>query len=175
VKLHRELTVDPLTGALSRRAGMELLDLMFAQCHRNRTPFSLAFLDLDHFKAVNDGCGHEAGDRVLRQVAARLKASERSSDALILWGGEEFILPLPAIDADTAAGLAVTLGRSLGLRPDGRVQTVSVGLSERTLDRVRDWQQLVEIADARMYQSKTSGRDRLVGPDGEPRRLVGEP
>jgi diguanylate cyclase (GGDEF)-like protein len=174
-KLHRESTIDSLSGALSRRAGVELLDLMFRQCRRDEVPFSLAFIDLDQFKIINDAYGHETGDHLLRQVAARLKTSERSGGALIRWGGEEFIVSLPGIDADTAATMVATAARSLGLRPDGQVQTVSIGLSERLRDQAPNWRALVELADSRMYQSKRSGRDRLVGPDGRPHRLVGQP
>ena len=174
VNLHRESTIDPLTGVLSRRAGAELLTLMFAECQQRAMPFSLAFLDLDHFKAVNDRCGHEAGDQVLRQTATQLGSSKSQRNSLVRWGGEEFVLAFPDVEADSASDLIRELAQSLGERPDGTLQTVSVGLAECRRDGAQNWQELMEIADARMYLAKAGGRDRLLGPDAVLRPLVGD-
>ena len=171
--LHRESTTDHLTGALSRRAGVELLSLMFASCQKESKPLSLAFFDLDYFKVVNDYYGHEVGDRVLKQVAARLKDVGSLDSALIRWGGEEFILVLPGTDADGAIDVAVAMGRTLGPRPDDSTQTVSIGLAECGADQIKSWKQLVEIADKRMYLAKKAGRDRLLGPASIERQLAG--
>ena len=171
--LHRESTVDHLTGALSRRAGAELLSLMSASCKKRSTPLSLAFFDLDNFKLVNDYYGHEAGDRVLKQAAVRLMTAGSPGNSLIRWGGEEFILVLPGASANDAAALVSELGRSLGLRPDGEMQTVSIGLAECGADQIKSWKRLVELADQRMYLAKKAGRDRLLGPASVARQLVG--
>ncbi len=172
-RLHRESTIDHLTGALSRRAGAELLSLTFASCQKESKPLSLAFIDLDHFKMVNDYYGHECGDRVLRQAAARLLTAASHSNSLIRWGGEEFVLALPGADAGDAAALVAELCRSLGTRPDGEMQTVSVGLAERTADKAGTWQELVALADQRMYAAKKAGRDRLLGSSAVAQQIRG--
>jgi len=164
IELHQRSESDHLTGALSRRAGSELLGLLFAQSQRRRAPFALLFIDLDRFKVVNDRFGHVAGDRVLRAAAARLGEFGRKK-ALIRWGGEEFVLALPGASAAEAAAIATELGRSLDSRPDGGRQTVSIGLAERIRDQAETWQQLVKLADERMYAAKSAGGDCLIGPD----------
>lgn len=175
IELQEQSTVDPLTGTLSRRAGIELLDILFAKSHRSNSPFSLVLMDLDHFKKVNDGYGHDAGDRVLREIARRLRGALRREDAIIRWGGEEFVLVLSNATAENATQLIIKLCEfGLGNRPDGSIQTVSVGLAERHSDKTRNWQQLVEIADSRMYEAKKLGRDRLHAPGAISCRLVSD-
>ena len=165
IDLHEQSTIDQLTGTLSRRAGIELLDVLFAKAQRSNGPFSLVLMDLDHFKKVNDGHGHDAGDCVLREVAQRLRGALRREDAVIRWGGEEFVLVLSNATAENAIQLIIKLCQfGLGNRPDGSMQTVSVGLAERLGDKTQNWQQLVEIADSRMYEAKKLGRDRLNAP-----------
>lgn len=166
--LEEHSTMDLLTGALSRRAGTELLNLLFAKAERAGSPFSISLIDLDHFKRVNDGHGHDAGDCLLRGVAKTLKARLRREDALIRWGGEEFLLVLAGMPADATAELVAELcGSGLAARPDGSMQTASVGLAERQCDRAGSWEELVELADARMYEAKRSGRNQLTTLAGQ--------
>ncbi len=173
--LHEQSIFDPLTKLLSRRAGTKLLEIMFARSRRSNASFSLALFDLDKFKLVNDRYGHEAGDQVLQNFARGLKGRLRQEDALIRWGGEEFVLMLADTDAAAAVELVSELCRvGLGSRPDGSAQKVSVGLAERTSDKVRNWWELVEIADRRMYAAKKLGGDRLEAPAGISCRLVGD-
>jgi len=176
VDLHQQSTTDPLTGLLSRRAGIELLNVLFAESQRADTPLSLALLDLDRFKDVNDGFGHEAGDDVLRAVAAKLRAGLRRQDVVIRWGGEEMIVVLPGTRAAEAAPvLASFCDGGLAMRPDRSVQTASVGLAERRIDAAADWRQLVTSADQRMYAAKGAGRARLQAPQLPPIELGGTP
>lgn len=166
--LEEHSTIDSLTGALSRRAGMELLALLFAKTQRSNSPLSLVLIDLDHFKKVNDEHGHDAGDRLLQNFAQGLKRRLRREDALIRWGGEEFLLVFASMPADAAAELVAELcDCGLAARPDGSMQTASVGLAERQCDQVGRWEELVELADARMYEAKRSGRNRLTTPAGQ--------
>ncbi|WP_036666186.1 GGDEF domain-containing protein [Paludibacterium yongneupense] len=157
---------DPLTGCFSRRSGEELLNLQMISARRSQTALTVAFLDIDQFKSINDQFGHEAGDRVLRQIQPRIAACLRRGDTLVRWGGEEFLLLMPHVDMDQAL-LALERLRQFGLgaRPDGSPLTISVGLAERIRDDVRDWKALVDIADSRMYRAKRSGRDRIVCHD----------
>ncbi len=157
---------DPLTGAFTRRSGEEALDLHFRLAERTAAPLAVVFLDLDAFKRINDDHGHEAGDRALQDAAAALHHAARRSDILVRWGGEEFVLVLPNTDA---AGADVVLrrlaGNGLGRRPDGSPMTASVGVSERMADGMEDWPHLVQMADARMYLAKQSGRNGVVSTD----------
>lgn len=154
---------DPLTGAYTRRSGGEALDLLFRLSTMSGKPLTIAFFDLDHFKSINDTYGHEAGDEALRTMVDRLRTGLRRSDHVIRWGGEEFLAVLPDMPAD---GMEVFLRRmretGFGLRPDGTPLTASIGVAERLTDQATDWDQLVELADHRMYEAKRSGRDRAV-------------
>jgi diguanylate cyclase (GGDEF)-like protein len=126
----------------------------------------VAFLDLDRFKAVNDGWGHDAGDRVLSDVAAHLRNGVRRQDSVIRWGGEEFVLLLPMTDKDAARLLLDRLcSDGVGRRPDGTRQTVSVGIADLEQDKVTSWAELVTLADRRMYMAKEAGRNRIVADD----------
>ncbi|MFM2041437.1 MAG: hypothetical protein RLY86_13 [Pseudomonadota bacterium] len=157
--------IDPLTGAYTRRSGCETLDLFFRLSAQQGTALTLLFFDLDHFKAINDGFGHDAGDAVLRQAADQLRRALRGSDILVRWGGEEFVAILHATDL---AGARTVIHRvremGLGRRPDGRPVTASIGVAERMVDGSADWPHLVDLADSRMYQAKRQGRDRAVLP-----------
>ena len=157
---------DALTGLLNRKSGEELLGAQFALAARTGRPLSVMFVDLDHFKSINDLFGHEAGDDMLRQVAKALKAYGRRQDIAMRWGGEEFVVALPDTDAAGAERVIRSLAEAgVGLRPDGARQTASIGLAERMFDEAADWTALVELADARMYEAKRAGRNRYVGPD----------
>lgn len=163
IVLVRHAIRDPLTGAFSRQSGAELLELQFILSARSDTPLTVAFIDIDHFKRVNDEHGHEAGDRTLATAAHGISRHLRTGDILVRWGGEEFILIMPNTAAsNAAAGLSRMRTAGLGMRPEGTPLTASIGLAERIADRISDWKSLVELADARMYQAKQSGRNCIV-------------
>lgn len=165
IVLVREAMRDGMTGCFSHTSGAELLDLQFIISSRSGNPLSLVFLDLDHFKRVNDEFGHDAGDRVLTNAAEAIRGSVRTGDILVRWGGEEFVLIMPNTDAKQAI-VAIERVRKAGLgsRPDGTPVTASIGIAERMVDARESWRQLMEMADARMYEAKKGGRDRIVGP-----------
>lgn len=163
IALVRQAIRDPLTGILSRGSGEEILDLQWKLVDRNNSTLALAFIDLDHFKSINDTFGHEAGDRTLRTFTKTLSKQLRSSDSLLRWGGEEFLLIMPNTDLDQANhALQRILSKGLGLRPDGKPLTASIGLAERCQDRILTPQHLLELADQRMYLAKSNGRNRVV-------------
>ncbi|HYD59862.1 MAG TPA: GGDEF domain-containing protein [Noviherbaspirillum sp.] len=166
MSLVSQATHDGLTGCFSRTSGEELLDIQFHIAARSGAPLSVAFLDLDNFKQINDRHGHEAGDRVLRNAANRLRANLRSGDIVLRWGGEEFVIVLPDANGSTAAAAIARLKEiGLGERPEGGAVTASIGIAERIADSTCDWQQLVDIADQRMYSAKLAGKDRCIGCD----------
>src|SRR5690554_6352936 len=170
IALVRQAIRDPLTGILSRGSGTEILHLLWSNAEQNNSCLALAFFDIDHFKSINDTYGHEAGDRVLQEFTGNLQARMRGSDTLLRWGGEEFLLVMPNTDMHQARRALRRLTESgLGVRPDGTRLTASIGLAERCADRVSSPNELLELADHRMYRAKTGGRDQIRSmPDGMP-------
>jgi len=164
IVLVREAIRDRLTGCFSRPSGEELLDLQFNLAKRGDNPLALAFLDLDHFKQVNDQWGHDTGDQVLKNAAAHIRESLRVGDILVRWGGEEFVLIMPNTSIKHACtALARLQSKDLGRRPDDTPVTASIGLAEWQMENLQSWQELVDLADSRMYQAKEGGRNRTVG------------
>jgi len=164
ISLVRQASHDGLTGCFARSSGEELLDIQFHIAARSGTPLSVVFADLDNFKGINDSFGHDAGDHVLKAAADALRSNLRTGDILLRWGGEEFAIIFPGTDCATAAKVIARLReRGMGYRPEGDRLTASFGIAERLTDQAKDWRQLVEIADQRMYQAKLAGKDRCVG------------
>ena len=163
IALVRQAIRDPLTGTFSRRSGEETLEMQFTISRRSDAPLALAFIDLDHFKSVNDAFGHEAGDRVLKGASESLASQLRRGDMLVRWGGEEFLLILPNTEVEQARSVIERLRQhGLGTRPDGAPITASIGLAERKRDDCNDWLALVDTADRRMYHAKQQGRNRMI-------------
>ncbi|MES2880081.1 MAG: GGDEF domain-containing protein [Pseudomonadota bacterium] len=164
IALVRQAIRDPLTGVFSRRSGEEVLELQFTIATRSEAALSIAFIDLDHFKSINDRFGHDAGDKALTDMTRIVSSSLRSGDTLARWGGEEFLLIMPNTDlAQAQAALLRMRSIGFGMRPDHTPLTASIGMAERTVDQSTDWKALVDVADQRMYQAKQSGRNRVVG------------
>ncbi|PVV15997.1 MAG: hypothetical protein B6D77_01390 [gamma proteobacterium symbiont of Ctena orbiculata] len=159
---------DVLTGMLSRRAGIEILELQFRLATMSEKPLSILYFDLDNFKAINDTYGHDTGDTVLRVASQQIRNTVRKGDSVIRWGGEEFIVILPTAD-HTEANDVITriMLAGLGDRPDGAPVTASIGIAEVQQDRLKDWKSQVELADHRMYTAKSNGRARCVGVGGQ--------
>lgn len=161
--LVRQVIHDPLTGAYARGSGEEIMQIYWRRSQRQDEPLALAFFDLDHFKAVNDNHGHDAGDQVLQEFAQAIRNGVREHDVLVRWGGEEFVLLLPMTSQSAAVEVVERLrSKGLGRRPDGQRLTASIGLAERQHDGVVAMENLLELADQRMYQAKHGGRDRLA-------------
>ena len=163
IEMSRAAFRDALTGAYGRRSGEELLDLHWHLAQRQKLPLSVAFFDLDKFKSINDGYGHEAGDKALREAYESLVNGLRKTDVIARWGGEEFVAILPNATMEQCLGaLGRFLPQGLGARPDGARLTASVGVAEMVCDGCESWQKMVELADKRMYGAKQAGRDRVA-------------
>ncbi len=165
-ELRRAARHDPLTGLLNRRAGEELLAEEAQRARRLEAGFALMLIDLDHFKTVNDRFGHAAGDRLLQHVATLLGAQLREIDRLVRWGGEEFVVLLPATTLDEACTLARRLGERLRSLPlvwgeEPLPMTASIGITAWAGADDSPAQTLVR-ADTALYEAKRSGRDRFV-------------
>jgi diguanylate cyclase len=158
---------ESLTGCFNRRAFYELFPREAERARRLRQGISLVFLDIDHFKRINDRFGHEFGDRVLQQLAGRLQGTVRETDLLFRWGGEEFVILLGHTAASDAPTLAERIRAAVEARPflDGNVAgplrvTVSVGTAG-TSEYPVDPDALVARADAACYRAKEGGRNRV--------------
>jgi diguanylate cyclase (GGDEF)-like protein len=154
---------DTLTGLPNRLVFEERVDGIIEQSNRYNHPLTLAALDLDHFKDVNDTMGHLMGDEVLQQVAKALKAQIRTSDLLVRMGGDEFLLILPDTDMTAARNLGERLCRAvefLDITAGQAKLGISIGLAQ--------WQpgmsksQWLEQADDILYQAKKNGRSQVA-------------
>ncbi|RMF41541.1 MAG: diguanylate cyclase [Anaerolineae bacterium] len=163
--LQTQALTDPLTGAGNRRYSEMRLKSILHEFQQHDVSCGLLFIDLDHFKRVNDTWGHETGDQVLRMVANTLKHNVRGSDFVGRWGGEEFIVILLDVDKGQLQSIAEklrTLIAHSALRvPRGMIRvTTSIGA---TLLRTSDTlESIIQRADALMYQSKQGGRNRVT-------------
>ncbi len=165
-QLTRMALHDPLTGLPNRALFLDRLQVALAKSSRTEAKIAVLFLDLDHFKEINDNLGHAAGDELLRQVSGRLTRSLREGDTAARFGGDEFTLLCEGIDcAEMAKDIALRLeaimreaflldGRPVHITPSVGV-AVSLSGSDRPEDLIRD-------ADASMYQAKQSGGDRIM-------------
>jgi len=171
-EMTRLAQTDPLTGLPNRRAALEQLERSIASAREEGAPLTVAFLDLDHFKRINDLYGHECGDRVLRHVAHALRGAFRSGDHVSRIGGEEFLVILPGADPDHARLRVDTLRAMLSStgvvldKPDMQV-TLSAGISALRADDA-SVDVLLQRADATMYAAKHAGRDRAELEDPRP-------
>ena len=159
---------DPLTGVMNARAYYRVCDQAIHASHRNRTPFSVLFIDLDHFKMINDRYGHAVGDEVLREVAQTLQQHIRRSDALGRIGGEEFSVFLPDTGPEGAQALAESLRRaveSLAITSAGQALrvTASIGVAAGHFGAANDANMALiqQHADQAMYEAKRAGRNRV--------------
>ena len=154
---------DALTGLPNRRLFQDRLSVAVAQAHRNAQPLAVLFLDLDRFKPVNDSLGHSAGDRLIQDVAERLRTCLREGDTVARLGGDEFTLLLPGVSqvvdaARVAEKVLDTLRQPFHIEGRELFVTASIGISLYP-DDGRDADALVRNADAAMYRAKEQGRD----------------
>lgn len=158
--------VDALTGLSNRREFFEQGRRSLALAHRNETPFTAAFIDLDRFKQVNDELGHEAGDALLVCVADVMRAHLRVSDNAGRLGGDEFALLLPGMDGTAALTYVEDLRQRLltAMRDRTWPVTFSIGIASHAI-APDDLDLLLADADKLMYAAKESGRDRILKKD----------
>jgi two-component system, cell cycle response regulator len=165
---------DALTGLANRRYILSQLGAQVSAARRHGRPVSVAIVDVDHFKAVNDSHGHEAGDRVLVAVAKALSDHLRAEDQLGRLGGEEFLAVLPDTDADAAAAVAERMRAEVAdtvVEHDGTPLRVTVSIGMATWEGDEPPELLLRRADDALYGAKAGGRDRAVSaPASVPRR-----
>ena len=150
---------DPLTGLLNRRIMESVLKREFKRAQRYKSPLSLAFLDLDDFKNINDHHGHECGDALLNYVAGQLTAITRDSDVVARYGGDEFVIILPGIPAQEALKLLQRLQEHFREKPMRYHEklirvSISFGIASMTDREARSPESLMRLADAMLYSTK---------------------
>lgn len=162
-ELRRLSIQDPLTGLANRRYFIRAFEEEVARTLRQNLPLSIVFLDLDFFKKVNDTHGHRMGDTVLREISHYVLRKCRPFDTIARWGGEEFVILLPANDEIEAAACAERIRRGVAAGVSEEIPfpvTISAGVAQYkagdTLER------LTERADQALYKAKQNGRDRVV-------------
>ncbi len=161
LELSRQAQNDELTGLPNRRAFDRTLSREMSLSRRHARALGLLVLDLDHFKRVNDEHGHEAGDEVLRELAAVVRANVRSSDLLARWGGEEFVLIAPHADLSQLSELGERVRAAVAAHPF-KIGSLTVSLGGTDFRPGDTAKRLFARADDALYEAKQAGRDRLV-------------
>ena len=153
---------DPVTGLMNRRAAEEVLEREASRAQRFGSRISVALIDIDHFKQLNDRHGHAAGDEALRAVAQVMGSAMRGVDVAARWGGDELVAVLPATGLEGARSFAERVRAAVEqLGPSVmRGATLSIGVAE--LQPGEDWADAVRRADARLYEAKDAGRNRVA-------------
>jgi diguanylate cyclase (GGDEF)-like protein len=155
-KLRRMVITDPLTGCRNRRFFDEIIGREIQRHRRYGIPMSLLFVDVDRFKAINDTLGHDAGDRVLREVAAFLLSNIREADFVFRWGGDEFLILLSCAEDEAGRrGMALQLEFARYAAAASLPQGVglSIGCAE-VAEGAENVMTLIKLADERMYENK---------------------
>ena len=160
---------DSQTGLFNRRAFENAAEEALLKSSRSKTPLSVAIIDVDHFKSINDRYGHPAGDAVLIKLARILDTVVRQSDTLARLGGEEFGIIMPDTDAEGARRLGERLREAVAKtaihlnKNDAETLTISLGIATLSPDQreARDLAALYSLADDALYQAKTQGRNRI--------------
>jgi diguanylate cyclase (GGDEF)-like protein len=159
--------IDELTGVLNRRFGMKRLQEEFTRAQRYGNSFSVCLLDLDHFKNTNDTYGHQAGDEVIRNIAAQLQKDLRTSDFVIRYGGEEFLVVLPGASLNDGYCIMDRIRRQVDT---SKLQygaytisyTFSGGICSFPAKGIDNPNDMVRLADEALYRAKNTGRNRIV-------------
>jgi diguanylate cyclase (GGDEF)-like protein len=167
-------TSDPLTGLFNRGFFDDYLGKEVERANRYGTVFTVAMIDVDHFKQFNDAHGHAAGDRALRTVARVILHAVRRSDIVARYGGEEIVVIFRETDADAALERVEEIRQAVGAEPFAVARmtaaariTVSAGAASWPADGLTG-DDVLAVADRRLFEAKGAGRNRVVGP-GESR------
>jgi diguanylate cyclase (GGDEF)-like protein len=169
----RDLAIrDGLTGLFNRRYAQERLDKEYDRATRFTRELSVLFMDLDHFKFLNDTHGHQAGDEILQVLAALMTQAVRESDTLARWGGEEFVVVAPETNQEDACMLAERIRKSVAGHPFPTaaqqplgIVSLSIGVASKS-NGTESPEKLLRLADDAVYCAKDSGRNRTVFCNG---------
>ena len=167
-EMTRRSHTDALTGLFNRSRMSELLEMEIVRAERYKTPFSVALMDVDHFKSINDTYGHLEGDEVLKALAEILRDNTRKSDIIARWGGEEFIILLPNTAVGSATRKVEQLRKAVADHPFAAIGQVTASFGVAQWQAGDDEESLVGRADVALYLAKESGRNRVeVAPEAK--------
>ncbi len=154
--------MDGLTHIANRRALLEMAEAELARARRYKHPFTLAYVDLDNFKRVNDRFGHHAGDRVLMDIAETLKKSVRSTDLVARLGGDEFAILLPETSEEAARHVLVKLRNNLVDTLQEQACPISCSIGAATFESTNlTIEEMLDVADGLLYAVKREGKNRI--------------
>ncbi len=169
VKYRAQAVIDPLTGMLNRKSLDQRGAELEQQSRITEQPVGLVIGDIDHFKRINDTCGHAVGDAVLKDVAYEMRKQLRAFDLFYRIGGEEFLVLLPGADLGRAATLAEELRTGIAAEPRGGQRvTLSFGVAASEPGAGFEYEAVFAEADSRLYEAKRSGRNRVCPPVAAP-------
>lgn len=163
-KLTQQANRDRLTDLYNRRYFDKIFEQQFKNAHQNRYPLTIFFIDIDHFKKINDTYGHDKGDEVLRGVAHIIRALCRKDDIIARYGGEEFVILFPKMDKESAKQIAESMRKIVEEKSEevlGLKVTVSIGITTDFM-KFSNPQDLIKSADNALYKAKSSGRNCVV-------------
>lgn len=162
IRIQKLAVTDELTQMPNRRAFFSEARKALDTSYRYNHPFSLALIDIDHFKSINDSHGHDMGDRVLQGFAGCIMKNMRSTDMCARYGGEEFVICMPETDLSEAETALAKIQKALHSFdfPHGKPVTCSIGIAENNLQKTLE--KLISDADKAMYRAKALGRDQII-------------
>ncbi len=165
--LERMATHDQLTGLYNRHHFINTFEQEMNRCRRYKNDLVLMMLDIDHFKKVNDTCGHKCGDNVLQQLAGRLEDTVRTTDSTFRFGGEEFVILLPETNINSCYHVAEKIRKACAEVPFSldcnlKTITVSIGIVSYHGQPLQNINDLINFADQALYQAKENGRNQVV-------------
>jgi len=160
-------TYDMLTGVMTRRAFLENSESLYQVALRSKSPLSIAYIDIDDFKAINDTNGHAGGDEILKAFGSIMQTHKRKNDLAGRIGGEEFALTLPNTDIEGATQLSKVLWKSakearIDYSKDSLQYTLSIGIAQLDTNNPVDLEKLISQADKALYRAKEQGKNRIV-------------
>ncbi len=158
-KLRRSSEEDPLTGLANRRQLDNAIMAVLNTFTRTSKPATILLIDIDSFKTINDGFGHDAGDRVIQSVASTIESNTRQSDSAFRLGGDEFLVLLNGVDWSEARAIAENIRHEVEMLSDAESFPVSISIGASVVYRRADKSSWMKRADAAMYQAKMNGRN----------------
>jgi diguanylate cyclase (GGDEF)-like protein len=164
-EVQRLAILDELTGLYNRRGFFEIGEREWERANRLKRPLAALFLDIDHFKQVNDTYGHAVGDKVLKHLVSTIRYSIRNDDLLIRWGGEEFLMIIETESMETLRRMAEHVRQRVEHEPFEVVGRITCSFGMTLHDANETLEQTIKRADEAMYKAKKGGRNRVVEAD----------